>query len=146
MIRHSFPSLHPQLSVIPLSPQVQELDGKTKTKGIPDLIDEFQRAGIVSQDCADASRRICGSFRNDVHHMNPQVVKVPFREMAKRNLHDLSVIEKEVFGAKLSPNGAIIPQHPEYWTHGSDGMVSAYLRLEPGDGFTNPFAQGGGGA
>jgi hypothetical protein len=127
-----------------ISLQVQEPKSKTRTKGTPDLIDEFQKAGIISQGCAEASRGICRSFRNDVHHMNPQVDKVPFREIAKRNLDDLSVIEAEIFGSTFSADGHIIPKQPKYWTFRSDGMVSTFLRMEPGDGGSNPFAQPGG--
>lgn len=103
-----------------------------KTKGIPDLIDELHKQGIISTNCANASRRICGSFRNDVHHMNPGVVKVPFREIAKRNLGDLMTIENEVFAAQFAPDGSVILGQPKYWTSGNDGKVSAFLRLEPG--------------
>jgi hypothetical protein len=78
--------------------------------------------------------------------MNPGVDNVPFKEMAKRNLQDLSMIETEIFGAKFSPTGAIILRQPKYWTVRNDGMISAYLRLEPGEGISNPFAQEGGGA
>jgi hypothetical protein len=127
-----------------ISLQVQEPGGKTRTKGVPDLIDEFRRAGVLSQDCADASCRICGSFRNDVHHMNPKVDSVPFRQLAKRNLHDLSVIEAEIFGSTFSPDGRINPKRPNYWTFRGDGMVSTFLRMGPEDGGSNPFVQRGG--
>lgn len=101
-----------------------------KTKGIPDLIDELHKQGIISINCANASRRICRSFRNDVHHMNPDVVKVPFREIAKRNLGDLITIENEIFAAQFAPDGSVILGQPKYWTSGNDGKVSAFLRLE----------------
>jgi hypothetical protein len=122
-----------------ISPQEK---GTNRTKGIPDLIDELEKADIVSGKCAEASRAICRSFRNDVHHMNPGVVKVPFRDMAKRNLRGLMTIETEIFAAQFAPDGSIILRQPKYWTSASNGKVRVFLRLEPGDGTTNPFGEG----
>lgn len=44
----------------------------------PALAATLVERGILSGDCAEAFGRICRSFRNDVHHMNPSVNHVPF--------------------------------------------------------------------
>jgi len=91
------------------------------------LIKELMNGNIISEDCAEASKRIWGSFRNDVHHMNPKVATIPFETLAKRNLQDLSVIEKEIFGVDVN-NGKLIPHQPKYWDIQKDGTVPAFLR------------------
>jgi hypothetical protein len=83
---------------------------------------------IVSEPCATASERIWGSFRNDVHHMNPMVTKIPFKDLAKRNLQDLAVVEKEIFGVDAE-NLRLIPKQPKYWDIQKDGTVPVFLRL-----------------
>jgi hypothetical protein len=93
-----------------------------------DLMIEFVQKGIMTSDCAQASKRIWGSFRNDVHHMNPKVSEIPFQEISKRNLQDLATIEKEIFGADHN-DGKLVPHHPQYWDVGKDGTVPVYLRL-----------------
>jgi hypothetical protein len=82
---------------------------------------------ILSQDCADAFGRIWRSFRNDVHHMNPNVSAVPFKELARRNLMDLAVIEREIFGVTFD-NGRLVPLQPKYWDLREDGTTSVFLR------------------
>ena len=91
------------------------------------FIKELMNGNIISEDCAKASKRIWGSFRNDVHHMNPKVATIPFETLAKRNLQDLSVIEKEIFGVDVN-NGKLIPHQPKYWDIQKDGTVPAFLR------------------
>ncbi len=91
------------------------------------FIKELMNGNIISEDCAEASQRIWGSFRNDVHHMNPKVATIPFETLAKRNLQDLSVIEKEIFGVDVN-NGKLIPHQPKYWDVQNDGTVPAFWR------------------
>jgi len=105
---------------------------KGKTKSIPELIDELERNKIISLICAEASRNICKSFRNDVHHMNPNVAEIAqhFAHLAKRNLQDLAKIEKEIFGVDFAPDGRFILRQPKYWDIKDDGTAPVYLRLE----------------
>ena len=91
------------------------------------LIEDLINKNVISKDCAKASKRIWGSFRNDVHHMNPKVATIPFEVLAKRNLQDLSVIEREVFGVGID-NGKLVPDQPKYWDVQNDGTVPAFLR------------------
>src|SRR3972149_4320084 len=70
-------------------------DGSTKT--IDELIRELKNKDIISENCAAASTKIWGSFRADIHHMNPTVAKIPFQKLAQQNLKHLSTIEKEIF-------------------------------------------------
>ncbi len=102
---------------------------KGKTKKISTLIDEFEEKNIISAICAEASRGISKSFRNDVHHMNPKVAQIDFKELAKSNLQHLSTIEKEIFGVDIGANGAFILKQPKYWNCNNDGKVSGYLRI-----------------
>ncbi len=106
---------------------------KSKTKNISELIDELEQKNIITNACAEASRSIYGSFRNNVHHMNPEVAEIAthFRDLAKRNLQDLAKIEKEIFGSKFAPDGSLILQQPKYWNCNKDGKVPVYLRLAP---------------
>jgi hypothetical protein len=82
---------------------------------------------ILSNDCAEAFGRIWRSFRNDVHHMNPGVSAVPFKELARRNLIDLAVIEREIFGVTFD-NGKLVPLQPRYWDLRENGTTSVFLR------------------
>jgi hypothetical protein len=85
------------------------------------------KRGILSTECAEAFGRIWRSFRNDVHHMNPKVSSVPFRELARRNLKDLATIEREIFAVSFN-NGKLVPIQPLYWDLGADGTTSVFLR------------------
>jgi hypothetical protein len=85
-------------------------------------------AGILSQDCAAAFVRIWRSFRNDVHHMNPKVANMPFAMLAKRNLVDLAVIERELFAWTVTEPGKLTPTQPKYWDLKADGTVPVFLR------------------
>ena len=103
----------------------------------PALAAKLVQSGVLSQDCADAFTRIWRSFRNDVHHMNPSVIKVPFREIARRNLKDLAVIEHEIFAVTFD-NGSLVPIQPRYWDIQPGGMTEVFLR--------NPWVSDKGGA
>jgi len=63
------------------------------------LMKIFLDKNILTKQSIDASIRIWESYRNDIHHMNPAVSGIKFPELAKSNLQDLSIIEKEIFGA-----------------------------------------------
>ena len=46
--------------------------------------------------------------------MNPPVATIDFQDLAKKNIHSLAVVEREVFGADVQ-DGKLILKHPEYW-------------------------------
>ena len=104
-------------------------DKNSNTRTIEDLINEFEGESIITSDCAIASKKIWGSYRNDIHHMNPAVAKIPFSKLAEENLKRLSIIEKEIFGHHYK-DGAIILHQPKYWDANNDGTVKVWLRLE----------------
>ena len=108
---------------------VAERNGTKERKKHTELIEDFEQKGIISSKCAQASERIWSSFRNDVHHINPKVSSIPFQKLAKRNLQDLAIIEKEIFGVNFK-DGKLVPHHPQYWDVGNDGTVPVFLRLE----------------
>ena len=101
----------------------------SSTKSIEDLISEFNDSNIITKECADASRKIFKSYRSDIHHMNPKVAKIPFRDLARQNLKCLSIIEREIFGHGVR-NGKITLNQPKYWDVASDGTAQVHLRLE----------------
>jgi hypothetical protein len=84
--------------------------------------------GLTTYDCADASERIWCSFRNDVHHMNPKVASIPFKQLAKQNLQALAAVEREIFGVNIE-QGKLVPKQPKYWDVQKDGTVPVFLRL-----------------
>ena len=92
-------------------------------KDYSDLFTILVSRGIFSKECADASKQIYGSFRNDVHHMNPKVAHIDFPKLAKKNIQNLSIIEREVFEAYLDEKGRLVPKHPKYWDIQLDGKV-----------------------
>lgn len=94
-----------------------------------DLIKKLIEKNIVSKECAEASERIWKSFRNDVHHMNPTVIHISFRDLAKQNIQDIATIEKIIFEVSFD-NGKLVPKQPKYWDVQEDGTVPAFLRLE----------------
>lgn len=82
---------------------------------------------LLLQDCLEASKQIWDSFRNDVHHMNPNVTKIDFPNLAKKNIQNLALVEREVFSVNFD-EGKLIPKYPKYWNIHSDGTVPVYLR------------------
>jgi len=106
-------------------------------KGVPERptqrflreeVKKLAKDAVICQACADACKRIWDSFRNDVHHMNPKVAQIDVQALAKSNLQDLAVVEKEIFGCDLK-DGKLVPHHPKYWDIQADGTVPAFLRL-----------------
>jgi len=93
-----------------------------------ELMEMLVKKGFISCDCADASERIWRSFRNDVHHMNPKVASIPFKQLAKQNLQALAAVEREIFGVNIE-QGKLLPKQPKYWDVQKDGTVPVFLRL-----------------
>ena len=94
----------------------------------PQIAEVLVKKGIISKDCADAFNRIWESFRNDVHHMHPKVATIDFPGLAKRNIHNLTAIEREIFAFDFSTN---TPRYPKYWDAREDGKIGGFLRFEP---------------
>ena len=101
----------------------------SRTRSLTELLAELIEAGILTPSGGEAVNRIIGSFRNDVHHMNPTVAKISFPELAKRNMEDLGAIEREIFGTDLK-EGRLVPKQPIYWDIQEDGTVPVFLRAE----------------
>ena len=92
-----------------------------------DLLATLLSEGIFSKDCFEASKQIWDSFRNDVHHMNPPVATIDFQDLAKKNIHNLAIIEREIWGAYHSDEG-LVPLQRKYWDKNPDGTVTISLR------------------
>ncbi|MFC2001707.1 hypothetical protein ACFLUZ_04305 [Chloroflexota bacterium] len=105
----------------------QKADNATKT--IVELIVELQGNNLISTHCKDASLAIWHSYRNDIHHMNPSVLKIHFPKLAQLNIKHLSFIENEISGCDY-PNGALVPHQPKYWDKNADGRYKSWLRLD----------------
>jgi len=93
----------------------------------PELVALFATQGIVSNGCVDAMHRILRSFRNDFHHLNPSIAKVPVEVIAKRNIEDIAMIEGELF-EHSSHEGKLSPKHEQYWNVNTDGTILVNLR------------------
>ena len=94
-----------------------------------DLLPILVSNGILSQGCSNASEQIMGSFRNDVHHMNPPVATIDFPKLAKKNIQNLAIVEREIWDTNFN-DGKLVPIQPKYWDINSDGTVPVYLRLQ----------------
>ena len=92
-----------------------------------DLLKTLKKKSIITQNCYEASEQIRGSYRNDVHHMNPPVAKINFPELAKKNIHNLTVIEREIWATNFD-NGKVITIQPKYWDINPDGTITGDLR------------------
>ena len=82
---------------------------------------------IISQDCLEVSEQIRGSYRNEIHHMDPPVAKIDFPELAKKNIHNLAAIEREIWATSFK-DGKVIPIQPKYWDINPDGTITVNLR------------------
>ena len=94
---------------------------------VSDILQTLKSQGIISQDCSRASEEIRRSYRNDVHHMNPPVAEIDFPELAKKNIHNLAVIEREIWDTNFK-EGKMIPIQPKYWDINPDGTITVNLR------------------
>ena len=84
--------------------------------------------GIIPDFCIKASKAICDSHRNKVHHMNPTVSDLDFKEIAKENMRCLTLFHNEIFGSTPSDEpGRLAPHYPEYWNVREDGTAGAHL-------------------
>jgi hypothetical protein len=83
---------------------VAERNGIKEKKEHSDLMKEFVKQQIMSSNCAQASKKIWRSFRNDVHHMNPKVAKIPFKEIAKK-IYKISQLLKKRFLERIIATG-----------------------------------------
>ena len=92
------------------------------------LLELLVSQGIFSRDCFEASKQIYESFRNDVHHMNSPVATIDFQELAKKNIHNLAVIEREIWAAYPDADGKLVPLQPKYWDIKPDGTAAISLR------------------
>ncbi len=105
------------------------LDLEKDMKG-PDAVAKLQEDKIITPECAKAFDQIWGSYRNDVHHMRPKMATIPFRELAKRNIKDIALIEGEIFAVNVVTGGFVLVQ-PQYWDITEDGTTGMFLRFSP---------------
>jgi len=103
------------------------VDGKQEEKTILELIEELRTNQCITVNCADSSKAIWRGYRNDVHHMNPTVANIQFKELAQKNIKHLSTIEKEIFGGDLN-NGVFTPHQPKYYDI-INNTTSCFLRI-----------------
>ncbi|MBE0621982.1 MAG: hypothetical protein IH605_15420 [Burkholderiales bacterium] len=92
------------------------------------LIDTLIAKDVISLGCADAMRRILKSFRNDFHHLNPSISNVPVQDIARRNIEDVTLVEKEIFEHSYE-NGKLFPKQRKYWDIRPDGTMLVNLRF-----------------
>jgi hypothetical protein len=107
---------------------VAERSGIAPNQELNTLVDALLAQKMISNACADAMRQILRSFRNDFHHLNPSISKVPVQEIAKRNIEDIAVLEKEIFDHTFH-EGKLIPKQPKYWDVNANGTTLASIRF-----------------
>ncbi len=107
---------------------IADRNGISSNQDLYVLVDVFAAQNIVSAACAEAMRRVLRSFRNDFHHLNPSISNVPVQEIAKRNIEDIGVIEKEIFEHTYE-NGTLSPKQEKYWDVRADGTMLVSLRF-----------------
>jgi len=100
---------------------------KYENMNISDILTTLESQGIISQDCFQSSDQIRRSYRNDVHHMNPPVAQINFPELAKKNIHNLAVIEREIWATNFD-DGKVISIQPKYWDINPDGTIIVNFR------------------
>jgi hypothetical protein len=88
----------------------------------PELAARLNEAGVVTAVFVEAVTRIHRSFRNDFHHMNPQIARIDIVSLATRNAKDLAAVQNEIFGFSLQ-DGLLIPTQKKYWDIKPDGTV-----------------------
>ncbi len=107
---------------------IADRNGIPSNQSLYILADAFVAQNIVSLACADAMRRVLKSFRNDFHHLNPSISNVPIQEIARRNIEDIAVIEKEIFEHTYA-NDKLFPKQKKYWDIKPDGTILVSLRF-----------------
>lgn len=109
---------------------IAERNGLASNQDLYQLVDQFAMKDVVTSGCADAMRRVLKSFRNDFHHLNPSISNVPVQAIAKRNIEDIAVIEKEIFAHTIGDQpGKLRPTQPKYWDVNADGTVQVSIRF-----------------
>ncbi len=116
--------------VVSRNPQIVPQDERGETKSLESLVIELREKNIISAGCAEASMKIWGSFRADIHHLRPRVAEIDFKNVARENLKRLAAIEKKIFGVDTLDDGKIKLHNPQYWDLNKDGTVNAFIRLE----------------
>jgi hypothetical protein len=107
---------------------IAERNGIPTNQDLYVLIDTFLAQDVVSVNCANAMRQILKSFRNDFHHLNPSISNVPVQNIARRNIENITLIEKEIFEHSYE-NGKLFPKQPKYWDTRPDGTMLINLRF-----------------
>jgi len=109
---------------------IAKRNGIAPNQKLNQLVEQFVVKKIVTPECAEAMRRVVKSFRNDFHHLNPSISKVPVQAIAKRNIDDIAVIEKEIFAHSTSDQPhKLKPVQPKYWDVNADGTVHVSIRF-----------------
>lgn len=83
--------------------------------------------GFITDDCAQAFQNIFGRYRNNISHMDTEVVKLDFKLIASENLRDLAIIENELFATTIE-NGTVRPQNIQYWDLSDSASMPVFLR------------------
>lgn len=107
---------------------IADCNGIASNQELNALVDALLGQKAISDGCANAMRRILKSFHNDFHHLNPSISKVSVQEIAKRNIEDIGVVEKEIF-EHFFDRGKLIPKQPKYWDVDANGTVAVSIRF-----------------
>jgi hypothetical protein len=90
----------------------------------------LQQNGFLDYATSTAFTQIFRSFRNDYHHMNPPVGTIDHGQLARRNIMDQAKIERYLFGYTIDAEGRMVPNYPQYWDIGPDGMMPVVVNFQ----------------
>ena len=104
---------------------------RTPEENLPETIEKLTLEGLLSDESANASKAIWGSYRNAIHHMREDISNIEdWHGLAKQNLGHLEKVESCVFGFDFADGGTIRPHYPKHWDPAGDGLIKIWLRLE----------------
>ena len=106
---------------------IEERNGITDGKERREAVEHLINSEIVSLKAGDASKRILKGFRNDFHHLNPSILKVPIKDIARRNIKDIFLIENEIFECKITKN-KLYPKQHKYWDIKPNGATEILFK------------------
>ena len=94
-----------------------------------ETIDILVSHQLLTCDAANASKAIYRSYRDAIHHMREDIIKIQdWHELAKKNLRNLARVESCVFGFDLE-EGAMRLHFPRHWDPVDEDTVQIWMRF-----------------
>ena len=85
---------------------------------------------LLTDEAAEASKAIYGSYRDAIHHMREDITEIPdWHEQAKKNLRNLAIVESCVFGF-AEVDGGMLLDFPQHWDNVSENQIQVWYRFD----------------